>query len=204
MLLEDFEFVHIQEKRGAPYAVAIPNGKTASHCKEAEAARPGAVSEPPYSPLSAAPEPTAPSKQVQPTLPPPSASVNEVREYIKITLIVKYNTSQEYADEIAMKWTLGRGWTLREYSESDFRRCFGPEIGLSLHRAVKEARKVDTRPTETQELEKWTKRGGPQEYRSKYAPRHRGSYFTFSFTKYSCLMQMLLAYRLFSRRLCLL
>lgn len=92
-------------------------------------------------------DPTVSSQQTVSILPPPSASVEEVRRYIKTLLVTQHNTTYDYAEEVVAKWRLGRGWTLRESSADQFIACFGDDVGPYLYRDVQEDLLAEKRST---------------------------------------------------------
>ncbi|TQV95582.1 hypothetical protein V2A60_000765 [Cordyceps javanica] len=65
-------------------------------------------------------------------LPPGTASVNEVRQYIIDTLVVKHNTTSEYARSVALRWHLGRGFFLHNIPLARFSEIFGNDVGPHL------------------------------------------------------------------------
>lgn len=113
--------------------------------------------------------PTDSSQLSSPILPLPSASANEVRDYIRGLLIVKHNTTREYAEDVAVKWRLQRGWHLRGMSAKRFTALFGDEIGPLLHRDVVKEREAQVRAEELSRFEVWQNSDESRDYRCKSA-----------------------------------
>ena len=101
-----------------------------------------------------------------PTLPLPHASVNEVRDYIRGLLVVKYDVTPEKADSLAVKWKLGRGWNLRELTAAQFEEQFGNDLGPYLHRAVQEEKKAEVLAKTEKTLATWNSSTWPRFFQS--------------------------------------
>ncbi|KAL3465580.1 hypothetical protein BJX64DRAFT_252693 [Aspergillus heterothallicus] len=101
----------------------------------------------PYEPL---PQTTIPTPQPTPSLPPRTATANEVRAFLTETLITKYNFADENLAEAATEnWRVGRGAELHDASLEYFQQLFGVEVGFCLHRSVgEEKKKVNVRSPE--------------------------------------------------------
>lgn len=68
--------------------------------------------------------------------PPDSATPNEVRRYIELTLVDKHDATPEEASEIASRWGFGRGYDFRKTDSHAFSQLFSIDVGPYLHRTV--------------------------------------------------------------------
>lgn len=100
-------------------------------------------------------------------LPPPSASAEEVRDYIRGVLVVKHGTTPGYAEEFAIKWQLGRGWDLRELGKQKFTQLFGELIGTHLCRDVKEEVNAQNNAKAQELIAPWEMTRKPRDYYSE-------------------------------------
>lgn len=71
------------------------------------------------------------------TLPPPSATPDEVRDFLAQLLTTKRNLPQDQVRRIVAKWTIGTGVELRSYPASMFLDIFGREDGWITYREVR-------------------------------------------------------------------
>ncbi|RAH77839.1 hypothetical protein BO86DRAFT_403261 [Aspergillus japonicus CBS 114.51] len=66
-----------------------------------------------------------------------SATADEVRTYIIQALVTKHDVTVDLATKQAANWDIGRGSELRA-ATIDHQRVFGDNVGLCLHRAIRE------------------------------------------------------------------
>lgn len=74
---------------------------------------------------------------------PDSATPNEVRKYLELTLISKHDASPAQAKDIASRWGFGRGYDLRVTGLAQFEELFGKDVGSYLHRSIYQQRVED-------------------------------------------------------------
>lgn len=68
-----------------------------------------------------------------PSLPAPTTSPLEIREYISQLLITQHSAHPDEAQKIAAKWRFGRGSELLSFSAQTYGEIFGAEAGAILH-----------------------------------------------------------------------
>ncbi|KAB8262970.1 hypothetical protein BDV32DRAFT_119805 [Aspergillus pseudonomiae] len=71
-------------------------------------------------------------------IPDRSAGPEQVRTYIRQTLTSKHKTEENFADEAARCWRLGRGSELHDATLEYLQKVFGVDIGLCLYNSVRE------------------------------------------------------------------
>lgn len=101
---------------------------------------------------------------ISPSLPPRSASSTEVREYIKDLLTTKHGLTPQYATEVADKWKVLRGWSLRGMTYGDFIQRFGKSAEPHLFWDVKEAREAADDAYYRERLDAWNKSHNSRNY----------------------------------------
>lgn len=106
-------------------------------------------------------------QRTSPTLPPPAASVEEVRDYLRELLITKHSFTPERTEEIAVTWGIGRGWTLRALSLENFNKHFGDRIGTHIYLAVHYAKEDEIFVNKLAKMEAWKNSTKSRDYRCK-------------------------------------
>ena len=71
-------------------------------------------------------------------IPDRSAGPEQVRTYIRQTLTSKHKTEENFADEAARCWRLGRGSELHDATLEYLQKVLGVDIGLCLYNSVRE------------------------------------------------------------------
>lgn len=71
------------------------------------------------------------------TLPPPTATPDEVRDYLTSLLKNKHSVPDDHARRVVARWTLGTGRELRNYTPQMYLDIFGREEGWFLYRDVR-------------------------------------------------------------------
>lgn len=115
-----------------------------------DAASPAALSE------HAIAETTSKAMPMVTVLPEGEASAEEVRQYIYGNLVTNHNTTEEYAQQVASQWRLGRGWSLHSMSKSRFVQLFGDDIGPYLFTDVN----AEINHKRARQTAKWKKKHG--------------------------------------------
>lgn len=73
-----------------------------------------------------------------PVSPPgPTATSNEIRDFLTRLLILKRTLAPDHAHRIASKWTLGNGRELRSYPPAMYLDIFGREDGWVVYKETK-------------------------------------------------------------------
>ncbi|OJJ98905.1 hypothetical protein ASPACDRAFT_61600 [Aspergillus aculeatus ATCC 16872] len=67
-----------------------------------------------------------------------SATADEVRTYIIQALVTKHAVTVDFATKQAANWDIGRGSELRAATLDHLQRVFDDNVGLCLHRAIRE------------------------------------------------------------------
>lgn len=75
-------------------------------------------------------------------IPDRSAGLEQVRTYIRQTLTSKHKTDENFADEAARSWRLGRGSELHDATLEYLQKVFGVDIGLCLFNSIREDKEV--------------------------------------------------------------
>ena len=119
--------------------------------EEGQSCNPIASSTPPPS----YPSPAPTMRPNSPILPRPSASEDEVRDYIRSLLVVKHNIAVETANATATRFYLGRGWGLRAMHLEKYNEIFGTEFGRYLHVDVRQALDAEALAEDRKEFESW-------------------------------------------------
>lgn len=70
------------------------------------------------------------------TLPPPTATPKEVREYIISILKNRHDLPVDHVRRVAAKWRVGTGNELRSYTPQMYLSIFGREYGWMLYREI--------------------------------------------------------------------
>lgn len=71
------------------------------------------------------------------TIPPPTATSDEVRAYLNSLLRDRHNLPDDHARRVVARWTLGTGRELRSYTPQMYLDIFGREEGWFLYRDIK-------------------------------------------------------------------
>ena len=105
-------------------------------------------------------------RDVEKAPPLPLTSVNEVRDYIRGLLVVRYNAKPAYAEDVATRWTVKRSRDLRKLSDKEFIQQFGTQIGPHLYQTIQEEKQVESLAEAEQQIEAWQKTIRPRLYQS--------------------------------------
>lgn len=134
------------------YRIYILNGSALSllelsHSPQQSLLKTDMTSSPPASPskTSLAEEPLLPTyEQFQSTdaaaaetLPEPTATADQIRDFLVYLLASKRGLALDHARRIASKWTIGNGKELRSYPPSMYLDIFGREDGWIVYKEVK-------------------------------------------------------------------
>jgi hypothetical protein len=71
------------------------------------------------------------------TVPPLTATPDEVRDYLASLLRKRHNLSDDQVRRVVSNWTLGTGRELRVYTAQMYLNIFGSEYGWTLYRDVR-------------------------------------------------------------------
>jgi hypothetical protein len=71
------------------------------------------------------------------TVPPLTATPDEVRDYLASLLRNRHNLSDDQVRRVVSNWTLGTGRELRVYTAQMYLNIFGSEYGWTLYRDVR-------------------------------------------------------------------
>lgn len=70
-------------------------------------------------------------------LPPPSATSDEVRDYLASLLKNKHKLDDDHVRRVVSRWTIGTGRELRSYTPQMYLSIFGREDGWVLYSDIK-------------------------------------------------------------------
>jgi hypothetical protein len=70
-------------------------------------------------------------------IPAPDATSAEVRDYLTSVLKAQHGLSDNHAQRLVDRWTVGRGHELRSYTAQMYLDIFGRDIGWVLYRDIR-------------------------------------------------------------------
>ncbi|KAJ2966354.1 hypothetical protein NQ176_g10190 [Zarea fungicola] len=90
-----------------------------------------------------------------PVLPSRGASVRAVQDYIRSTLVVHHDAEFEVANQMAIRWHLGRGHLLRQLPAEKFTEFFGTTWGPHLCWDVQEDLRMEQELNDQRLIQEW-------------------------------------------------